>query len=91
MSNAPVATRYTLEFVRQHVRGGSLLEIGCGAGELAACLANDGFDVAALDSDPDCVSLADYFRAVWAANALASFTSARPESPPFVISASSAK
>lgn len=58
MSSAPVATRYTLEFVRQHVRGGSLLEIGCGAGELAACLANDGFDVAALDSDPDCVSLA---------------------------------
>jgi SAM-dependent methyltransferase len=56
--NTPVATGYTLAFVRKNLppRVSSVLEIGCGTGELAAALAAGGLGMLAIDSDPDCVS-----------------------------------
>jgi SAM-dependent methyltransferase len=60
MTTAPVATRYTFEFVRQKLSelAQTVLEIGCGSGELAAALIEAGLNVLALDSDPDCVEAA---------------------------------
>jgi SAM-dependent methyltransferase len=61
MSAAPVATQYTYEFVRRALPGGAstVLEIGCGDGELAARLLHDGLRVVALDSDEACVANAN--------------------------------
>jgi len=38
-------THYTYDFVKRFLpsEGGRILEIGCGAGELAACLITDGY------------------------------------------------
>ena len=60
MGAAPVATRYTEAFVRRHLPPGprALLEVGCGNGELAACLAAGNLDVLALDSDATSISAA---------------------------------
>jgi len=60
VSEAPVATAYTYAFVRASLPAetGSILEIGCGDGELAAVLAADGFAVVALDADESCVAAA---------------------------------
>ena len=57
MSNAPVATAYTHDFVRSALPPGTrrILEIGCGNGELARRLMDDGFEVVAIDSDRTCV------------------------------------
>ena len=47
-----VATRETLDFVTQYTSpGGSLLEIGCGEGHLAAELARLGYGVIGLESN----------------------------------------
>ncbi len=50
--------RYTYDFVRTslpaHCR--AILEIGCGNGELARLLQEDGFEVTAVDSDPAAVA-----------------------------------
>jgi SAM-dependent methyltransferase len=53
-------TRYTYDFVKRFVpsEGGRLLEVGCGAGELAACLSRDGYAVVAIDSDCDSIAAA---------------------------------
>jgi 2-polyprenyl-3-methyl-5-hydroxy-6-metoxy-1,4-benzoquinol methylase len=50
-------TRYTYDFVKRFLpsEGGRLLEVGCGAGELAACLVKDGYAVVAIDSDRDSI------------------------------------
>ena len=58
--NAPVATRYTHDFVRGSLRedAAAILEIGCGAGELAAGLMRDGFRLVALDASEECVRTA---------------------------------
>jgi SAM-dependent methyltransferase len=58
--DVPVATKYTFDFVRRSLpdQARSVLEIGCGAGELAACLAGTGLRVVALDSDEVCVAAA---------------------------------
>src|SRR3954470_13474908 len=60
MSSAPVATQYSYDFIRLHLpsQARSILEVGCGAGEVASSLANDGLEVIALDSSEDCVSRA---------------------------------
>lgn len=60
MSTTPVATRYTYEFIRQHLpkAAGSVLEIGCGQGDLAARLSGQRLEVTALDSDAECVAAA---------------------------------
>src|SRR5205085_5526212 len=57
---APVATAYTYQFVRRHLptNARSILEIGCGDGELAERLLQDGLRVVALDSDEACVAKA---------------------------------
>jgi 2-polyprenyl-3-methyl-5-hydroxy-6-metoxy-1,4-benzoquinol methylase len=53
-------TRYTYDFVKRFVpsEGGRLLEVGCGAGELAAYLSRDGYAVVAIDSDTDSIAAA---------------------------------
>lgn len=60
MSGAPVAMEYTYDFVGRHLPDGAadVLEIGCGAGELAARLSRDGLRVVALDADEGCVTAA---------------------------------
>jgi SAM-dependent methyltransferase len=53
-------TRYTCDFVKRFLPGGRsrILEVGCGAGELAARLSRDGHAVIAIDSDPESVAAA---------------------------------
>ena len=61
MSATPVATQYSYEFVRGKLpeSARSILEVGCGRGELASRLAQDGLRVLALDADADCVAKAN--------------------------------
>lgn len=48
-----VATGFTLAFVTEYApAGSSILEIGCGEGDLAAALSFRGYRVSALESDP---------------------------------------
>lgn len=58
MAGAPVATEYTFDFVRRSLpeAAQSVLEIGCGGGELAARLAGAGLLVFAVDSDEACIA-----------------------------------
>jgi SAM-dependent methyltransferase len=60
VTDCPVATDYTCQFVRDCLPKGarSILEVGCGNGEVAACLSAGGLDVVALDSDAGCVAVA---------------------------------
>ena len=53
-------TCYTYDFVRRFLPGDHcrMLEVGCGAGELAAALSRDGHTVIAIDSDPESVASA---------------------------------
>lgn len=53
-------THYTYDFIKRFLpRGGRrILEVGCGAGELAARLCKDGHAVLAIDSDPQSVAAA---------------------------------
>src|SRR5262245_53493836 len=53
-------TRYTYNFIKRFLPAGSgrILEVGCGAGELAASLSNDGYAVVAIDSDGDSIAAA---------------------------------
>jgi SAM-dependent methyltransferase len=53
-------TRYTYDFVKRFLPGGGsrILEVGCGAGELAARLSRDGYAVIAIDSDSESVAAA---------------------------------
>src|SRR4051794_17339870 len=57
---AAVATSYTFDFVIRNLPKGTsrILEIGCGAGELAARLIAEGFEVVALDGAQECVDQA---------------------------------
>lgn len=54
----PIATDYTLAFVLDRLPSGarSVLEVGCGEGELAKRLADKGLQVLAIDSEEDCVA-----------------------------------
>jgi SAM-dependent methyltransferase len=53
-------TLYTYDFIRRFLPGGRrrILEVGCGIGDLAARLSQDGYAVVAVDSDPDAVTAA---------------------------------
>jgi len=53
-------TRYTYDFVKRFLPSatGRILEVGCGAGQLAACLSKKGYSVVAIDSDRDSVAAA---------------------------------
>ncbi len=54
-----VATRETVNFLITHLpAGASLLEVGSGDGEVAAELSHQGFDVTALDAEPERVAKA---------------------------------
>jgi SAM-dependent methyltransferase len=57
---APVGTSYTFEFVWANLPDGArrVLEVGCGNGELAARLIENGLRVVAIDSDETCVAAA---------------------------------
>jgi 2-polyprenyl-3-methyl-5-hydroxy-6-metoxy-1,4-benzoquinol methylase len=54
------ATSYTLAFIRDRLPKGarSILEVGCGNGDLAASLMAAGYDVLAIDSKNDCIQKA---------------------------------
>lgn len=51
-------TRYTYDFIKQFLPRGChrILEVGCGLGELAARLSQDGYAIIAIDSDPESVA-----------------------------------
>jgi SAM-dependent methyltransferase len=53
-------TRYTYDFIRRSLPRGCrrILEVGCGTGELAARMSQDGVTVVAIDSDFDSVAAA---------------------------------
>src|ERR1044071_4454379 len=53
-------TRYTYGFVKRFLPSapGRILEVGCGAGQLAACLSQEGYSVVAIDSDRDSIAAA---------------------------------
>jgi SAM-dependent methyltransferase len=53
-------TRYTYDFIKRFLPSECqrILEVGCGTGELAACLSKDGYSVVAIDSDPDSIAAA---------------------------------
>jgi SAM-dependent methyltransferase len=53
-------TRYTYDFIRRSLPRGCrrILEVGCGTGELAARMSQDGVTVVAIDSDSDSVAAA---------------------------------
>ena len=55
------STRYSYDFVRTNLpdQCRHILEIGCGRGELAAALQADGYQVLAIDSNPDAVAQAN--------------------------------
>jgi len=56
-------TRYTYDFVKQFLpsKCHRILEVGCGAGELAAALSKDGYSVVAIDMDSDSIAAAQQF------------------------------
>ena len=60
MTGAPVATQYTLDFVLDHIpdHARDIVEIGCGAGELARALGEAAFSALAIDSDAEVVAAA---------------------------------
>src|SRR5438094_248303 len=53
-------TRYTYDFLKRFLpsAGGRILEVGCGAGELADRLLKEGYAVVAIDSDRDSIAAA---------------------------------
>lgn len=53
-------TRYTYDFVKRFLPDDCrrILEVGCGSGELAACLSRDGHNIVAIDIDPESVAAA---------------------------------
>jgi len=54
-----IAKRHTADFVAAHLpAGASLIEVGCGNGEVAAELARRGYAVTAIDADANCVAQA---------------------------------
>ena len=53
-----VGARQTSEFVGASTRPCTLLDAGCGEGELAGLLIASGFQVVAVDSDPEAVAVA---------------------------------
>ena len=54
-----IPTAATVSFVESHLpSGATILEVGCGAGHVAAQLSKRGFDVIGIDSDKEIVSQA---------------------------------
>jgi len=50
-------TQFTRDFIKRSLPAGArrVLEIGCGSGELAASLLQDGVSLIAIDTDPDLI------------------------------------
>src|SRR5947199_7603622 len=54
-----VPTRETLKFLESHIPvGATILEVGCGEGQVACELLKRGYHVSGLDSDPEVVASA---------------------------------
>jgi len=54
-----VPTRETLKFLQSHIPvGATILEVGCGKGEVACELLKRGYHVSGLDSGPEVVTSA---------------------------------
>ena len=53
-------TQFTRDFIQRSLPAGArrVLEIGCGSGELAASLLQDGVSLIAIDTDPDLIAAA---------------------------------
>jgi SAM-dependent methyltransferase len=53
-------TRYTYDFIKRFLPAGRrrILEVGCGTGDLAARLSQDGHEIIAIDSDSESISAA---------------------------------
>jgi SAM-dependent methyltransferase len=53
-------TQFTRDFIKRSLPAGArrVLEIGCGSGELAASLLQDGVSLIAIDTDPDLIAAA---------------------------------
>jgi SAM-dependent methyltransferase len=60
MAGIAFETDFTYEFIKRSLPFGCrrILEVGCGTGEVAACLLHDGFDVTAIDIDQQSVDAA---------------------------------
>src|SRR5206468_7895125 len=54
-----VPTRETLKFLESHIPvGATILEVGCGEGQVACELLKRGYHVSGLDSDPEVIASA---------------------------------
>ena len=53
-------TQFTRDFIKRSLPAGArrVLEIGCGSGELAASLLQDGVSLIAIDTDSDLIAAA---------------------------------
>lgn len=59
MQPIDIPTAETVGFIQSHVAaGGQIIEVGCGDGEVAFALSRKGYEVIALDSDPERVTKA---------------------------------
>ena len=60
MTKMHFETRYTYDFVKRFLPNDCrrILEVGCGTGELAACLSQGGYGVVAIDADAESVAAA---------------------------------
>ncbi len=69
-------TQFTWDFIKRSLPAGArrVLEIGCGSGELAASLLQDGVSLIAIDTDPDLIAAARGLGVLRTGNSMPSFS-----------------